>query len=194
MRLLACCSLRMMKGRPYSSKTMDMVAEGARCGRLVYWMSILLRRRPLMQRTLGARLVALKIRRRQSALQATVRAWSYAARTKLAHKIEDGREPEPFLPAREARRRQPQVSGSKIDASQYASCKTPRSRANKTSSSCLCPACGRGARRIGFEHFAVACTPSARSLDDGLHPCVRLAPYCQLCHSLCAEWLRRCAH
>ena len=26
MRLLACCSFRMMKGRPYSSKTMDMVA------------------------------------------------------------------------------------------------------------------------------------------------------------------------
>ena len=25
MRLLACCSFRMMKGRPYSSKTMDMV-------------------------------------------------------------------------------------------------------------------------------------------------------------------------
>ena len=34
MRLLACCSLRMMKGRPYSSKTMDMVAAlwGRRSG------------------------------------------------------------------------------------------------------------------------------------------------------------------
>ena len=35
MRDLACCSFRMMKGRPYSSKTMDMVAAlwGRRSGR-----------------------------------------------------------------------------------------------------------------------------------------------------------------
>mgnify|MGYP004136977055 CR=1 FL=1 len=34
MRDLACCSLRMMKGLPYSSKTMDMVAAlwGRRSG------------------------------------------------------------------------------------------------------------------------------------------------------------------
>ena len=58
--LLACCSFRMMKGLPYSSKTMDIFAEGARCGRLVYWMSNSLRRRPRLQRSLARGLVALK--------------------------------------------------------------------------------------------------------------------------------------
>ena len=36
MRLLACCSFRMMKGRPYSSKTMDILERAPGCGRLLF--------------------------------------------------------------------------------------------------------------------------------------------------------------
>ena len=186
---LACCSLRMMKGRPYSSKTMDMVAAlwGRRSGLRLSGNSATACSEDFSTRKRCRRVRLLACQRSVAALTIERSCLRYClavrGRFVLASVL-------PLARNRIRPRIRPQ-QGKAVLLRWPDPSLLPRQVFVRAG----CVAWPASSSRTPAWHHerrlqTAASTPGARSttLRDQLASVRSNRPYCQLCHSLCAEW------